>query len=108
MQTCPTKHLFFLAVGLFLLLSGCAAANQPAEAPPPTQPAGQPDSSGPKVIPFFTTESDPNQIVALRELIAEYQRLHQAIERLTGYSRFDVEMVRRVLEAPEVEVQEAP
>jgi multiple sugar transport system substrate-binding protein len=36
--------------------------------------------SGPKVIPFFTTESDPNQLVTLQLLIAEYQRFHPDIE----------------------------
>jgi ABC-type glycerol-3-phosphate transport system substrate-binding protein len=37
-------------------------------------------AGGPKIIPFFTTESDPNQIATLRELIAEYQLLHPDIE----------------------------
>ncbi|MCP4356882.1 MAG: sugar ABC transporter substrate-binding protein [Chloroflexi bacterium] len=34
----------------------------------------------PKVIPFFTTESDPNQLATLQLLIAEYQRFHPNIE----------------------------
>ncbi len=32
------------------------------------------------MIPFFTTESDPNQLVTLQLLIAEYQRFHPNIE----------------------------
>ena len=48
----------------------------------------------------------PEDTILLEE--AEYQRLKQAFERLTGYQRFDVEMVRRVLDCPEVEVQEKP
>ncbi|MBI5304780.1 MAG: sugar ABC transporter substrate-binding protein [Chloroflexi bacterium] len=35
---------------------------------------------GPKVIPFFTTESDPEQIALLQELITEYQRLNPNVE----------------------------
>lgn len=34
----------------------------------------------PKVIPFFTTESDPNQLAVLQELIQEYQHLNPGIE----------------------------
>jgi ABC-type glycerol-3-phosphate transport system substrate-binding protein len=71
--------LFFLAVSLFLLLPGCVA-KRPAEAPTPTETISQPDDSGPKVIPFFTTESDPEQIATLRELVKEYQRLHPDVE----------------------------
>ncbi len=42
--------------------------------PPPTVPLA------PKVIPFFTTESDPNQLTVLQELILEYQQLNPGIE----------------------------
>ncbi|MEJ2750886.1 MAG: extracellular solute-binding protein, partial [Anaerolineae bacterium] len=51
-----------------------------AETPAPTETISQPDDSGPKVIPFFTTESDPDQIATLRELVTEYQRLHPDVE----------------------------
>jgi hypothetical protein len=54
---------------------------------------------------FRKLRDHPQDTILLEE--AEYQRLRQAVEQITGYSRFDVEMVRRVLEAPEVEVQEA-
>ena len=35
----------------------------------------------------------------------EYQRLKRAFDAFTGYGRAEVEMVRRILEAPEVEVE---
>ena len=35
---------------------------------------------GPKIIPFFTTEADPEQIAVLQALVAEYQQLHPEIE----------------------------
>ena len=34
----------------------------------------------PKVIPFFTTESDPEQLQVLQELITEYQAAHPGVE----------------------------
>ena len=36
---------------------------------------------------------------------AEYNKIKQAINVVTGYGRNEVELVRRVLEAPEVEVE---
>lgn len=48
----------------------------------------------------------PDDTLLLEE--AEYQVLHQAFERMTGYGKYDVELVRRVLEAQEVQVQEKP
>ena len=36
---------------------------------------------------------------------AEYQQIKRAINVVTGYGRNEVELVRRVLEAPEVEVE---
>lgn len=38
------------------------------------------DSSTPKIIPFFTTESDPDQLAVLQSLITEYQNLNPGIE----------------------------
>ncbi|MCP4423618.1 MAG: sugar ABC transporter substrate-binding protein [Chloroflexi bacterium] len=71
--------VIFISVLAFLFLTSCRLAQTPSEGttttPSPTTPA-----SGPKVIPFFTTESDPNQIETLRDLIAEYQRQHPDIE----------------------------
>jgi len=37
---------------------------------------------------------------------SEYERVRQAFEGLTGYTKHDVELVRRVMEAPEVAVKE--
>jgi ABC-type glycerol-3-phosphate transport system substrate-binding protein len=37
-------------------------------------------NSSPKVIPFFTTESDPGQLAVLRALIDEYQKLNPDVE----------------------------
>jgi hypothetical protein len=39
---------------------------------------------------------------------AEYARIKQAIEAFRGFGRNDVELVRRVLECPEVKVAVAP
>ncbi len=67
--------LFFV----FVLLASCRSV-QPVADQTEISPSPTSFSSGPKVIPFFTTESDPNQIVLLRELVAEYQRLHPDVE----------------------------
>jgi hypothetical protein len=37
---------------------------------------------------------------------AEYQKLKHAFETIKGFGKEDVELVRRVMEAPEVEVKE--
>jgi ABC-type glycerol-3-phosphate transport system substrate-binding protein len=60
-----------------LVLLGCVPNlfAQPTLRPPATVVR-----AGPKVIPFFTTESDPQQLAILRELIAEYQRLNPNVE----------------------------
>jgi len=47
----------------------------------------------------------PGPDVLLEEV--EYQTLRNACNTLTGYARQDVELVRRVMEAPEVTVKEA-
>ncbi len=67
--------LFVIAVGI----TGCSSLN--TKAPAFTQPetvATLPD--GPIVIPFFTTESDPNQIAVLKSLVTEYQSQHPNVE----------------------------
>ncbi len=61
----------------FIFLASCRAVQTPSVESTPSPTISAP---GPKVIPFFTTESDPNQITILRELITEYQRLHPDIE----------------------------
>ena len=47
---------------------------------PPTPASSSTDSSLLKIIPFFTTESDPNQLAVLRGLINEYQTQHPNVE----------------------------
>lgn len=63
-----------LSLGLGLILAGCAgppvASEQPL--PPPVTPTNE-QVPGPAIIPFFTTETDPEQIATLQTLIAEYQ-----------------------------------
>ncbi|HEU0295316.1 MAG TPA: sugar ABC transporter substrate-binding protein [Anaerolineales bacterium] len=48
--------------------------------PTPTAPVTVTPDSSPKIIPFFTTESDPDQLSVLQSLIAEYQDLNPGIE----------------------------
>jgi ABC-type glycerol-3-phosphate transport system substrate-binding protein len=48
--------------------------------PTPTVPVTIAPDSSPKIIPFFTTESDPDQLAVLQSLIAEYQNLNPGIE----------------------------
>lgn len=65
---------------ILIPLTGCSS---PATQPPQTPPAPDPvstDSSTLKIIPFFTTESDPDQLAVLQSLIAEYQNLNPGIE----------------------------
>ena len=62
-----------------MLLTACASS-QPTVTPTPTSSQSHTDLGNPKVIPFFTTENDPNQLATLQLLIAEYQRFHPNIE----------------------------
>jgi multiple sugar transport system substrate-binding protein len=70
--------------GLFPLLVTLIVSCGPAQTAPvqtPTVPASvTPDSTSPEIIPFFTTESDPDQLTVLQSLIAEYQDLNPGIE----------------------------
>ncbi len=65
-----------VAVMGLILLAGCA--EQSAPLPPTATPA--PVIDGPIVIPFFTTEADPGQLVVLQSLVNEYQKLHPNVE----------------------------
>ncbi len=66
---------------LMLTLLVSCAPNQTSSLPTPTVPVTvTPDPSSPKIIPFFTTESDPDQLAVLQSLIAEYQNLNPGIE----------------------------
>lgn len=58
------------------LLVGCAPADLSTPAPATVTPA----APALKIIPFFTTENDPNQLDFMREVIAEYQADHPDVE----------------------------
>ena len=64
---------------VLILLIGCMP-DQLASVQSTIEPSPANIDSGPVVIPFFTTESDPNQIVTLRELVSEYQRFNPQVE----------------------------
>lgn len=70
---------FFPALILILLIGCSSPATQPPQTPPALAPVSG-DSSTPKIIPFFTTESDPDQLAVLQSLIAKYQNLNPGIE----------------------------
>ncbi len=62
------------------LLVSCSPLDEnPHQTPPKSGPAAT-DPSSPKIIPFFTTESDPDQLAVLQSLIIEYQTLNPGIE----------------------------
>jgi ABC-type glycerol-3-phosphate transport system substrate-binding protein len=68
-----------LILSLTLIVS--CVPNGASSVQTPIVPASvTPDSSSPKIIPFFTTESDPDQLAVLQSLIAEYQDLNPGIE----------------------------
>jgi ABC-type glycerol-3-phosphate transport system substrate-binding protein len=69
---------FLLTALLITLPVSCATSNTNSVPPVPTQ--ADSDSSSPKIIPFFTTESDPDQLSVLQSLIVEYQDLNPGIE----------------------------
>ncbi len=72
-------HFILLVISIAALSASCAPAVFTAE--PSAQSTVTISVEGaPKVIPFFTTESDPEQLVVLRELIAEYQAGHPGVE----------------------------
>jgi ABC-type glycerol-3-phosphate transport system substrate-binding protein len=68
---------------LFVLMLTLMVACTPDIASPfptPTAPVTVTPDSSPKIIPFFTTESDPDQLAVLQSLITEYQNLNPGIE----------------------------
>jgi ABC-type glycerol-3-phosphate transport system substrate-binding protein len=68
---------------LFVLMLTLMASCTPditSPLPTPTAPVSVTSDSSPKIIPFFTTESDPDQLAVLQSLIAEYQDLNPGIE----------------------------
>jgi ABC-type glycerol-3-phosphate transport system substrate-binding protein len=73
------KFSFYWTMALTLLASCSPVDSNPPQTPPTIDPASM-DSSAPKIIPFFTTESDPDQLAVLQSLITEYQNLNPGIE----------------------------
>lgn len=71
---------FWISLLIGFLLTACFPSNQAAPQTPPVLDSVTPDSSTPKIIPFFTTESDPDQLAILQALIVEYQTLNPGIE----------------------------
>ncbi len=69
-------HRWIVPLLIVFLLVGCVPADLPTSPPATVTTA----FSALKIIPFFTTESDPNQLAVLQELINEYQSLHPDIE----------------------------
>ncbi len=63
-----------------ILLAACSSVDADTPQTPPTVDPASIDSSSPKIIPFFTTESDPDQLAVLQSLITEYQNLNPGIE----------------------------
>ena len=71
-----------LAIIGFILSSlpiGCTLIR--TEVPPSLEPSTSSNlSSSIHIIPFFTTESDPNQLIIIRDLIREYQQKDPNVE----------------------------
>ncbi len=77
-----TKWMRLILLVILILSTGvaCARTLPTAEPTPPTPVPVIETNPSPKVIPFFTTESDPSQLAVLRELIQEYQQLNPGVE----------------------------
>jgi ABC-type glycerol-3-phosphate transport system substrate-binding protein len=66
---------FFRSIKRFAVLGlVLAACNAPLNTPAPTKTI--PVGTGPKVIPFYTSENDPAQIKVMQDLVSEYQRIN--------------------------------
>ncbi|RJP46688.1 MAG: sugar ABC transporter substrate-binding protein [Anaerolineaceae bacterium] len=78
----PTRKISQVVLGFLMwtLLASCAPVVT-SPLPTPTAPVSvSTDSSSPKIIPFFTTESDPNQLAILQTLIVKYQSQRPNVE----------------------------
>ncbi|MBI3165254.1 MAG: sugar ABC transporter substrate-binding protein [Chloroflexi bacterium] len=73
------KVIFGWMIVLFLLVSCSPVDGKPLPTPPAPVSAST-DLSSPKIIPFFTTENDPNQLAFLQAMIAKYQSQHPDVE----------------------------
>lgn len=71
-------QIFLLTI--LILASACSSNPSSASPTPPALDSAATDSSSPKIIPFFTTENDPNQLAFLQAMIAKYQSQHPDVE----------------------------
>lgn len=80
----PFQTKWRMHTALIILILALTASCSPVDVkPPPTPTSSAPiksDLSSPIIIPFFTTESDPEQLAVLQSLIVEYQNLNPGIE----------------------------
>lgn len=65
---------------MLVFLASCSFVDEKPPQTPLAPDSISTDSSSPKIIPFFTTESDPDQLAVLQSLITEYQNLNPGIE----------------------------
>ncbi len=82
LQALGRRILYFLfPIGLIgmVLAASCTTPAPSPGAPSPPRPTYE-DVVSPKIISFFTTETDPKQIAILQSLVTEYQRLHPDVE----------------------------
>ena len=69
-----------LIILIAALTTSCSSMDvKPLPTPTSAAPV-KPYLSSPKIIPFFTTESDPQQLAVLQSLITEYQNLNPGVE----------------------------
>jgi ABC-type glycerol-3-phosphate transport system substrate-binding protein len=73
------KSKVTLCVLILTLMASCTP-DTTSPLPALTVPVTVTSDSSPKIIPFFTTESDPEQLAVLQELIVEYQAGHPGVE----------------------------
>ncbi len=74
------KRARTILLSVLILASACSSLPGNASPTPPEPAATSTVSSSLKIIPFFTTESDPNQLAVLQQLINQYQAEHPDIE----------------------------
>jgi len=67
-------------LAILILASACSSNPKSASQTPPAPDPATTDSSSLKIIPFFTTENDPNQLAFLQSMIARYQSQHPDVE----------------------------
>ncbi len=75
-----TRWVVLAVLAVFALFTVRCTAVAPSP-PPTTLPHSTPTLlSGPKVISFFSTETDPKQLAVLRSLVTEYQDMNPDVE----------------------------